>query len=204
MKGDIAQTISATGTVNPVTIVNVGAQVTGKVLKLFADFNSIVKKGDIVARIDPELYKSDLEEGGARLKTARANLKSISKAISYVESKVKIAGAEIKKARAGLVYTQKEYERYVELFKKDLVSASERDQKELAYKEALARFEGANAELNGQKANLFSKKADYEASFSQVKTAEAALERDKTNLDYTIIRSPVDGVVVSREVDGEA
>lgn len=70
VKGDIAQTISATGTVNPVTIVNVGAQVTGKVLKLFADFNSIVKKGDIVAKIDPELYKSDLEEGEARLKTA--------------------------------------------------------------------------------------------------------------------------------------
>jgi len=71
----------------------------------------------------------------------------------------------------------------------------------LAYKEALARFESANAELDGQKANLFSKKADYEASFSQVKSAEAALDRDKTNLDYTIIRSPVDGIVVSREVD---
>jgi len=201
VKGNIAQTISATGTVNPVTIVNVGSQVTGKVLKLFADFNSIVKKGDIVAKIDPELYKSDLEEGEARLKTARANLKSISKAISYAESKVKIAGAEIQKAMAGLAYVQKEYERYVELFTKDLVSASERDQKELAYKEALARFESANAELDGQKANLFSKKADYEASFSQVKSAEAALNRDKTNLDYTIIRSPVDGVVVSREVD---
>ena len=53
VKGDIIQTISATGTVNPVIIVNVGAQVTGKVLKLFADYNSIVKKGDIVAKIDP-------------------------------------------------------------------------------------------------------------------------------------------------------
>jgi HlyD family secretion protein len=121
VKGYIAQTISATGTVNPVTIVNVGSQVTGKVLKLFADFNSIVKKGDIVAKIDPELYKSDIEEGEARLKTARANLKSISKAISYAESKVKIAGAEIQKAMAGLAYAQKEYERYVELFTKDLV-----------------------------------------------------------------------------------
>ena len=201
VKGDIVQTISATGTVNPVKIVNVGAQVTGKVLKLFADYNSIVKKGDIVAKIDPELYQSDIEEGDARLKTARANLESIAKNISYVKSKVKSAGAEIKKADAGLAYAQKEYKRYVELFQKDLVSTSERDQKELAYKEALARVESANAEQNGQKANLFSKKADYEASFSQVKSAEAALARDKTNLDYTIIRSPVDGTVVSREVD---
>lgn len=201
VKGDIAQTISATGTVNPVIIVNVGAQVTGKVLKLFADYNSIVKKGDIVAKIDPELYQSDIEEGNARLKTALANLESISKNISYAEAKVKNAGAEIKKETAGLAYAQKEYKRYVELFQKDLVSASERDQKELAYKEALARLESANAELNGQKANLSSKKADYEASFSQVKSAEAALDRDKTNLDYTIIRSPVDGTVVSREVD---
>lgn len=201
VKGDIAQTISATGTVNPVIIVNVGAQVTGKVLKLFADYNSIVKKGDIVAKIDPELYKSDLEEGTARLKTARANLESIFKNISYAEAKVKSAGAEIKKAGAGLAYAKKEYKRYVELFQKDLVSASERDQKESAYEEALARLESANAEQSAQKANLYSKKADYEASFSQVKSAEAALDRDKTNLDYTIIRSPVDGTVVSREVD---
>ena len=201
VKGDIAQTISATGTVNPVIIVNVGAQVTGKVLKLFADYNSIVKKGDIVAKIDPELYQSDIEEGNARLKTALANLESISKNISYAEAKVKSAGAEIKKAGAGLAYAQKEYERYLELFRENLVSASERDQKELAYKEALARLESTNAEMNGQKANLSSKKADYEASFSQVKSAEAALDRDKTNLDYTIIRSPVDGTVVSREVD---
>ena len=183
VKGDIAQTISATGTVNPVTIVNVGAQVTGKVLKLFADFNSFVKKGDIVAKIDPELYQRDIEEGIARLKTARANLESISKNISYAESRVKSAGAEIKKAEAGLAYAQKEYERYVDLFKKDLVSASERDQKELAYKEALARLESANAEQSAQKANLSSKKADYEAAFSQVKSAEAALNRDRTNLD---------------------
>ena len=201
VKGDIAQTISATGTVNPVTIVNVGAQVTGKVLKLFADFNSFVKKGDIVAKIDPELYQRDIEEGIARLKTARANLESISKNISYAESRVKSAGAEIKKAGAGLAYAQKEYERYVDLFKKGLVSASERDQKELAYKEALARLESANAEQSAQKANLSSKKADYEAAFSQVKSAEAALNRDRTNLDYTVIRSPVDGIVVSREVD---
>ncbi len=201
VKGDIEQTISATGTVNPVIIVNVGAQVTGKVLKLFADYNSIVKKGDIVAKIDPELYQSDIEEGNARLKTALANLESISKNISYAEAKVKSAGAEIKREEAGLAYAQKEYERYVELFQKDLASASERDQKELAYKEALARLDSANAEQNGQKANLSSKRADYEASFSQVKSAEAALERDKTNLEYTIIRSPVDGTVVSREVD---
>ncbi len=201
VKGDIEQTISATGTVNPVIIVNVGAQVTGKVLKLFADYNSIVKKGDIVAKIDPELYQSDIEQGNARLKTALANLESISKNISYAEAKVKSAGAEIKREEAGLAYAKKEYERYVELIQKDLASASERDQKELAYKEALARLDSANAEQNGQKANLSSKRADYEASFSQVKSAEAALERDKTNLDYTIIRSPVDGTVVSREVD---
>jgi len=201
VKGDIAQTISATGTVNPVTIVNVGAQVTGKVLKLYADYNSAVKKGDIVAKIDPELYKRDIEEGRAGLKTARANLKSISKNINYAEAKVKSAGAEIKKAAATLAYAQKEYERYVKLFKKELVSASERDQKELAYKEALARLESAKAEQRGQKANLSSKKADYEAALSRVKSAEAALKRDQTNLDYTIIKSPVDGIVVSREVD---
>jgi len=69
-------------------------QVNVLLIFLFADYNSIVKKGDIVAKIEPELYKSDLEEGNARLKTALANLESISKNISYAEAKVKRAGAD--------------------------------------------------------------------------------------------------------------
>jgi len=201
VKGDIVQTISATGTVNPVTIVNVGAQVSGKVCRLFADFNSIVSKGDIVAKIDPELFERDVEEGKARLASARANLKSALENVGLAGSMVKSAGANLQKMKASLTYAQREYERYVDLYKRDLVSASERDLKESNYKQAIALVESAVAELDAQKANLAAKRADYNAVISQVKSAEVALNRAKTNLDYTIIRSPVDGVVVSREVD---
>lgn len=201
VKGDIARTISATGTVNPVTIVNVGAQVSGKVWRLFADFNSIVKKGDIVAEIDPELFKRDVEEGKAKLESARANLKAASENVRLAESRVKSAEANLEKVKASLTYSQREYERYVDLFKGDLVSASERDQKESDYKQTLAQVESATAEIDAQKANLSAQRANYQAVISQVKSAEASLNRDRTNLDYTIIRSPVDGIVVSREVD---
>ncbi|PXF57912.1 MAG: efflux RND transporter periplasmic adaptor subunit [Deltaproteobacteria bacterium] len=201
VKGDIVRTISATGTVNPVTIVNVGAQVSGKVWRLFADFNSVVKKGDIVAKIDPELSERDMEEAEARLESARANLKSALENISLAESRVTSADAGLKKGKADLLYVQREYERYVDLFKTELVSASERDQKESDYKQALAQVESAAAELNAQKANVASRRADYQAATSQVRSAEAALNRARANLDYTIIRSPVNGTVVSREVD---
>jgi len=201
VKGDIARTISATGTVNPVTVVNVGAQVSGKVWRLFADFNAVVKKGDIVAEIDPELFKRDVEEGEARLESARANLRAASENVSLAESRVKSAEANLEKVKASLTYSQREYERYVDLFKKELVSASERDQKESDYKQTLAQIESATAEIDAQKANLSAQRANFQAVISQVKSAEASLNRAKTNLNYTIIRSPVDGIVVSREVD---
>jgi len=201
VRGDIARTISATGTVNPVTIVNVGAQVSGKVWRLFADFNSVVNKGDIVAEIDPELFKRDVEEGKAKVESARATLKSALENVSLAGSKVRSAAADLERVKAGLTYARKEYERYVDLFERELVSASERDQRELDYKQSLAQVESAVADLNAQKANLSAKRANYQADTSQVKSAEVALSRAKTNLDYTIIRSPVDGVVVSREVD---
>lgn len=201
VRGDMARTISATGTVNPVTIVNVGAQVSGKVCRLFTDFNSVVKKGDIVAKIDPELFKRDVEEGKARLESARATLKAALENVSLAGSGVKSAEADLEKAKAGLTYARKEYERYVDLFERELVSASERDRRESDYKQALAQVESAVADLNAQKANLSAKRANYQAVISQVKSAKVALNRAKTNLDYTVIRSPVDGVVVSREVD---
>ncbi|MFV9690884.1 MAG: efflux RND transporter periplasmic adaptor subunit [Desulfobacteria bacterium] len=200
-KGDIARTISATGTVNPVTIVNVGAQVSGKVCRLLVDFNSAVKKGDIVARIDPELYERDVEEGKANLESARANLESASENVGLAESRARSAEADLKKAKAGLKYAQREYERYADLFEKELVSASERDQKESEYEQALAQVESGVAQRDAQKANVAFQRANRRAVISRVESAEVALNRAKTNLDYTIIRSPVDGVVVSREVD---
>jgi HlyD family secretion protein len=200
-KGDIVRTISATGTVNPVTIVNVGAQVSGKVCRLFADFNSLVKKEDIIAKIDPELFERDVEEGKARLASAKANLKSALDNVGLAGSTVRSAEANLQKMKASFTYAQREYERYVDLYKRDLVSASERDLKESNYKQAIALIESAVAELAARKANLAAKRADHQAVISQVKSAEAALNRAKTNLNYTIIRSPVDGIVLSREVD---
>jgi len=158
-KGDIQQTVTATGTVNAVTTVLVGTQVSGTIKELFVDFNSHVKKGQLIAQIDPSTFESQVQQAKANLLAAQANLD---------------------KANTALVDTKRTFERNKDLFAKNLVPRSDLD----------------TAETN------------YESAKSQVSSADAAIEQSKASLDiskqnlaYTRIVSPVDGIVISRNVD---
>jgi HlyD family secretion protein len=158
-KGQITETITASGTINPVTTTNVGTQVSGTIQKIFADFNSPVKKGQLLAQIDPANFEAKAGQQRANLFSARANLNKI---------------------EASLENDRKTFVRYQNLYKKNFVAKSDVDLAETTYNSDLAQVEAAKA---------------------QIMQAQAALNSANTDLGYTKIISPVDGIVVSRNVD---
>jgi HlyD family secretion protein len=143
--GDIEQNVTANGTINPVTLVNVGTQVSGRVKKIYADYNDQVKKGQILLELEDELFKAQIAQSIGNVKNNEASLEL---------------------ARANEI-------RMRSLFEKEYVSKQELDQAVQALKSAEA----------------------------QLTTTKAQLSRDQTNYGYSIIKSPVSGVVVDRVVD---
>jgi HlyD family secretion protein len=172
-RGVVNDVVEATGTINSVITVQVGSQVSGSIAKLNADFNSRVHKGDIVALIDPALFKGALLQAAADLKNAKANLEA--------------ARANLEKAKATLVQTKADYDRAVGLTKDGVMSQQQLDL-------AKSNYDAANASVDAAAANV----TQAEAQISQ---KEAAVAVAQTNLDYTVIRSPIDGTVVARNVD---
>jgi HlyD family secretion protein len=172
-RGDINDVVEATGTINSVITVQVGSQVSGSIAKLYADFNSRVHKGDVVALIDPALFKGALLQATADLDNAKANLEA--------------ARANLEKAKAVLVQTKADYDRAVGLTKNGVTSQQQLDL-------AKSNYDSANASVGAAAANITQAEA-------QVNLKQAAVTVAQTNLDYTVIRSPIDGTVVARNVD---
>jgi HlyD family secretion protein len=172
-RGDINDVVEATGTINAVITVQVGSQVSGTIAKLNADFNSRVHKGDVVALIDPALFKGAVLQARADLENTKANLVA--------------AQANLEKTRAALVQAKADYDRTVGLFRGGIMSQQQLDL-------AKANYDSANAAVSGAAASVTQAEA-------QVSQKEAALEVTQTNLNYTVIRSPIDGTVVARNVD---
>ncbi|MDP2689160.1 MAG: efflux RND transporter periplasmic adaptor subunit [Deltaproteobacteria bacterium] len=158
-RGGIEAAVTASGTVNAVTTVLVGTQVSGTIKKIHVDFNSPVVKGQVIAEIDPATFEAQVEQARANLLAARANLE---------------------KSRAALIDAERTFKRNGQLYSRGLIARSELDTAETAYEAA---------------------KAQVSASDAQVAQAGAALKFAETNLRYTRIVSPVDGTVVSRNVD---
>lgn len=171
--GDIHDVVEATGTINAVITVQVGSQVSGTISKLYVDFNSRVHKGDLVALIDPSLFQGAVQQANADLENAKANLVA--------------ARASVDKAKAALVQTKADYARAVELTREGVMSQQQLDM-------AKANYDSAAAAVGGAQANVTQAEA-------QVTLKKAALDVAQTNLNYTVIRSPIDGTVVARNVD---
>ena len=158
-RGAIVSTVTATGTINPVTTVQVGSQVSGMIETLNADFNSNVNKDQIVARIDPFPYRAKRDQAAANLANAQAALV---------------------KAKVDLTQRKRELDRVQALLAQQFVSQADVDT-------AITAHEGAVAQLA--------------VAGAAVKQAAAALESAELDLKYTVIRSPVDGTVISRQVE---
>lgn len=155
----ITEFVEASGTINPVNTVSVGSTVSGLIKEIYVDFNSEVKKGQLLAQIDPANFEAQVQQNQAQINNASANLT---------------------KLQAIADFDKKQYERYKNLYAKNFVAKSELDEKYSTYKSDLAQINAARAQIN-----------QYQAS---LKTA-------MTNLSYTKIIAPVDGTVISREID---
>ena len=171
--GEIKQVVEATGTINAVITVQVGSQVSGTISRLYVDFNSRVRKGQLIAEIDPPLFKGALSQAEADLENAKANLA--------------VAVANTAKARATDAQTRADYDRNLGLSKQGVISQQALDV-------AKANAESASAQVSAAV-------AQEQQARAQVQQKEAAVQVAQTNLDYTTIHAPIDGTVVARNVD---
>ena len=158
-RGDIEALVVTSGTLNPIETVDVGAQVSGKIEKLYADFNSVVTKGQVVAELDQEPLLMKIQQNEANYKSRVASLE---------RSKVSLQTAE------------KAYERAKSLFAKELISIEEMDAAE---------------------ANFLNAKSDLVSSEATLAQAKSTLDLSKVDLGYSVIKAPVDGVVITRKVN---
>ncbi|MGZ5424037.1 MAG: efflux RND transporter periplasmic adaptor subunit [Candidatus Aminicenantales bacterium] len=158
-RGDIEALVVTSGTLNPIETVDVGAQVSGKIEKLYADFNTPVKKGDIVAELDQEPLKMKIQQNEASYQTRQAGLDQ---------------------AKVTQQTSEKAYERAKALFAKGLLSNEEMEASEATYLNAKSSLVSA------------------QASLAQAKTT---LDLSKVDLSYSVIKAPVDGIVITRKVN---
>jgi HlyD family secretion protein len=172
-RGDIHDVVEATGTINAVITVQVGSQVSGVITKLNADFNSRVHRGDIVALIDPALFEGAVLQASADLDSAKAN--------------VTAARANLEKVKASLVQTKADFDRSNLLTAQNIISQQQLDLAKANYDSMVASVGAAVATVTQTEAQMNQK--------------AAALRVAQTNLNYTVIRSPIDGTVVARNVD---
>ena len=214
-QGEISAYVSATGTLNPVIMVQVGTQVSGTIEKLFADYNSAVHDGQIIAQLDQASFRAKVAQADASLENARADLKNAQANVGNVAASIENARAEVANQRANIERVQvegadakRDLERHRQLFARQLTSRSELDAAQSAYdtagaqrNAARAQLDAAEAKLRSAQAQLRSADAQVDKARAQVSQAQAALEQARVDLDRTIIRSPINGTVISRNVD---
>jgi HlyD family secretion protein len=158
-KGTVEALVVTTGTLNPVTIVDVGSQVSGKIKNLYVDFNSKVTAGMILVELDQELFLTRLQQNEANYNSRVASLE---------------------KSKVTLENTKKRHERTKDLFARELVSLEEMDSSEVAF---------------------FNAQADLKSAEASLAQAQSVLDTSKVDLTYTVIRSPIDGVVINRNIN---
>ncbi len=158
-RGAIVDTVGATGTLQAVTTVQVGTQVSGTIQTLYADFNSLVRRGQVLARLDPSLFETQIEQARANLIRAQADLERLR--VTLEDSRTKLKRAQ-------------------ELAERQLIPRTELETAEVAVRSAEAQIRSSEA---------------------QVVQAQASLNQNEVNLQHTVIRAPIDGLVISRNVD---
>ncbi len=195
--------------------VQVGSQVSGQIKELLVDFNSVVKKAQVVARIDPEIFQAKVNQAKADLDSARATVLNQQAQIERTRADVenaRAAHAEAKaqtaKAQVAVVDTRRDYERKTELFGRQLIAKSDLDSSQAAHDSAVAQLDSARAHeqalasaIQSAIAQLRVAEAMLASARAQVEQKIAALKQSQLDLDHTTITAPVDGVVVSRQVD---
>jgi HlyD family secretion protein len=200
-RGSISAFVTANGTINPVITVLVGSQVSGTIQKLYADYNSRVTTGQLIAQIDPAIFQAQVSQAKAKVENAKAAFLNAQADIASARSNIESSKANVIKAGVAVDDTRRNLNRALELFSRNLISASDRDSAQTAYDSAQAQLEAARAQQKASEAQLDSAQAKLESARAQIKQAEAELDLAQVNLNHTRITAPVNGIVISRNVD---
>jgi HlyD family secretion protein len=199
--GPLRNVVNATGVVQTVVTVQVGSQVSGQVDELYADFNSVVKRGQLLAKLDPRNFQAQVENAQASVAAARARIRSAEADQKTQIANLQSARANLEAARVTRDNTAVLFQRAAELTKSGVASRNDYDNAKANADSAEAKFEQAQASIAQVEAQSNASAAQLEQAKAQLQQAEADLARAKLNLDYCNIYSPVDGVVISRNVD---
>ncbi|HZN85897.1 MAG TPA: efflux RND transporter periplasmic adaptor subunit, partial [Burkholderiales bacterium] len=186
-RGPLQATVAASGTVTPVTQVQVGTQVSGQIQELFVDFNSEVKQGQLIARLDPESFQYKLRQVQADLDASRAS-------VMNAQANALAAQAAVSRANVDLAEARRALQRNEELVAQGFISPAQLDT-------ARALVESQQAALRGAQAQAQVAQAQIASAQAAVKQREALVAQAKIDVERTEIRSPVDGVVIKRSVE---
>ena len=200
-RGEIRFVVTASGTINPVITVLVGSQVSGTIKALYADFNSQVKEGQVIAQIDPAIFEAQVDQGRANVLNAQANLLNVQASLQNAQAGLKNAQANLEKAEVAVLDTRRTLDRNLELIVRKVIAQSALDTAQANYDSAVAQREASKAQVETARSQIESAKAQIESAKAQIEQARASLRVSETNLRYATIRSPVNGIVISRNVD---
>jgi HlyD family secretion protein len=186
-RGDLQAAVSASGTVTPVTQVQVSSQVSGQIKELFVDFNSPVKQGQLIANLDPETYDYRVRQSSADVEAARAS-------VLTAQANVQSALAQVSRAQVDVTEAQRDEKRKTDLLAQNFISSAELDTVKARAQSALESLKVAQAQVDVARAQV-------QTAAAVVKQRDAQLQQARIDLQRTQIRSPVDGVVIKRSVE---
>lgn len=214
-RGTIQAFVTATGNLNPVVNVQVGSQVSGNIQALYADFNTKVKKGQLVAQIDPAIFQAQVDAASGVVSERRATVATVK--AQYLKTTADLAASQAArnsltaveaKDRASFVNLQEQWRRSEGLFQSGIVSPQDHDSARAAFEAAQAQLDADQAQIIAGERNIESAEAQVAAAHAQLDAAEAQLKQAKAsldqaqlNLDHTRIIAPVSGTVIARHFD---
>lgn len=214
-RGDLISTVTAGGTLNAVVLVEVGSQVSGQISELFADFNSAVSRGQVIARISPEIYEARVAQVAAELETTQAMLPVQEAEVERTRAgldnaKAALAAAKAQTAQAELAAddAKRDLDRKRLLAERAIVSASDWERVQSAHRSAQAQLTALRAQelshaaaIRAAEAAVRMAAAQLAAMATQVTQRKATLRQAQIDLERTYIRAPVTGTVVNRNVN---
>ncbi|MGH9432163.1 MAG: efflux RND transporter periplasmic adaptor subunit [Terriglobia bacterium] len=200
-RGNITAVVQATGTINALTTVPVGSDVSGTVKYVFADFNTRVRAGQVLAQLDPTNYEAQVIEARGNLENAQANVQNLQASMVAQDAAIQTNQANLARLQAALKYAQVNEKRIVDLADQQIVSKDQSDLAVSTLDQSMAQVRAQEAQTTQSVAQLNQTKAQLAQSRAQVMVMTGALKQAEKNLADATIISPIDGTIVARNID---
>ena len=214
-RGSITKSVSASGRLNPVVTVEVGSEISGQVSELLVDFNSEVKSGQVIARIDPERFEAEVLKSTAELSVAKAVIATKRAAVDQALANLANAKsvlialkADVERFGVSRNDLKLDYDRKTKLLERGVVAVSQVDKSKAAWASSVAQEKASKAQVLAQQSAVAARDAQLSMARAEVKQARASVEQKKATLNIakvelknTYIKSPVDGVVIGKDID---